>query len=88
MIYISMFWLLSGALIGLGAGMKRGFNLFGSFFGGALAGPFAILMFWMDGLVSSSERRVPCPFCAEFIRPQAIVCMHCHRDLPQQPAKR
>jgi hypothetical protein len=24
----------------------------------------------------------PCPYCAEPIRPQAVVCRFCHRDLP------
>jgi hypothetical protein len=27
--------------------------------------------------------RVPCPFCAEMIWPQARVCPHCRRDLPR-----
>lgn len=88
MIDISLFWLFVGAVIGLSAGISRGFNPIGSFFGGALAGPFAILMFWMDGLVSSNERRVQCPFCAEMILPKAIVCKHCHHTLPTLPANR
>jgi hypothetical protein len=31
-----------------------------------------------------NQRR--CPFCAEFVRPEAIVCKHCGRDI--QPDKR
>lgn len=27
-----------------------------------------------------------CPFCAEMIKPQAVVCRHCGRDLPAPPA--
>ena len=26
---------------------------------------------------------VACPFCAEMVRPQAIVCQHCGRDLAE-----
>lgn len=26
-----------------------------------------------------------CPFCAEFVRPDAIVCKHCGRDIPAPP---
>jgi hypothetical protein len=76
------FWPLLGALIGISAGMKRGFNLVGSAIGGILLGPLAFLMFFMSGLVSRSEQRVQCPFCAEFIRPEASVCKHCGKDVP------
>jgi zinc-ribbon domain len=34
--------------------------------------------------IRSGLRR--CPFCAEFIRPEAIVCKHCGRDI--QPENR
>ena len=26
--------------------------------------------------------RKPCPYCAEWIRPQAKICPHCGRELP------
>ena len=32
---------------------------------------------------SSSEQRV-CPFCAESVKEEAIVCKHCNRDLPER----
>lgn len=28
-----------------------------------------------------------CPFCAENIKAEAIVCKHCNRDMPANPAK-
>lgn len=29
----------------------------------------------------------PCPFCAEDIKPEAIVCKHCKRDVPAERVK-
>jgi hypothetical protein len=26
-----------------------------------------------------------CPFCAEFVKREAIICRHCQRELPEQP---
>ena len=37
-------------------------------------------------LLPVSYRRI-CPFCKEGIRADAIVCKHCHRDLPQPQAQ-
>jgi hypothetical protein len=40
---------------------------------------------WMD----KHEGRVrSCPHCAEFIKPQAVVCKHCGRDVPSNPSAR
>ncbi len=33
---------------------------------------------------SSGAGRVPCPFCAELILPEAKVCRFCGRELPAQ----
>ena len=30
----------------------------------------------------SEGRTRKCPYCAEFIKPDAVVCKHCSRDLP------
>ena len=46
-----------------------------------MLGPFAVLMFAVSGITSSKEQR-KCPFCAEWIKPEATVCKHCRKDLP------
>lgn len=79
--WISSFsWILLGALLGVLAAQKRGFNVVGAALGGALLGPLAFLMFFMSGLVSSDKKK-KCPFCAEFVRQEAIVCPHCQREI-------
>lgn len=40
----------------------------------------------IDRLISGTARR--CPFCAETIRAQAVVCRFCGRDLPQPERKK
>lgn len=39
-----------------------------------------------SGDLIQSPQAVPCPFCAEDIKPEAIVCKHCGRDLPSKGA--
>jgi hypothetical protein len=35
-------------------------------------------------MISDGRRKKKCPFCAESIRMEAIVCPHCQRDLVQE----
>jgi uncharacterized membrane protein YeaQ/YmgE (transglycosylase-associated protein family) len=77
-----LFWLLLGALIGAYAAQKKGFSTVGGVIGGMLLGPLAFLMFFMTGIFSSKEQQRKCPFCAEWVKPEAVVCKHCSRDLP------
>lgn len=69
-------WLAFGAItgyicqqkgIGFGWGCALGF-LFGP-----LGTPIALL---------SKSRLRTCPYCTEKVRPEALVCKHCGRDLP------
>jgi hypothetical protein len=60
----------------------------GWFFLGMLLGPFALLMVGFMPKLEPEVVRVDtrkCPFCAEFIKPEAKVCKHCGRDLPTAP---
>jgi hypothetical protein len=78
-------WALLGALIGVTAAQRRGFSVVGGVLGGLLLGPLAFLMFFVSG-VSASDQNRKCPFCAEFIKVEAMVCKHCGRELPPPPA--
>ena len=81
-----MYWLLLGAAIGVFAAQRRGFSTVGGLVGGLVLGPFAFLMFFVSGIVSADEQLRKCPFCAEWIRPDAKFCKHCRKDVPSRPA--
>lgn len=77
-----LFWPLLGAAIGAYAAQKKGFSTIGGVIGGVLLGPFAFLLFFVSGVVSSREQQRKCPYCAEWVRPEATVCKHCHKEIP------
>jgi hypothetical protein len=80
-----LFWPVLGAAIGYAAAQKKGFSTISGLLGGLLLGPFAFLMFFVSGIASSSEQQRKCPYCAEWIRPEATVCKHCHKEVPPLP---
>lgn len=82
-----LFWAGLGALIGVAAAQRKGFSVVGGIIGGMLLGPLAILMFAVSG-VSSGDKSRKCPYCAEWVKPEATVCKHCHKDLPAPAGKK
>jgi hypothetical protein len=38
-----------------------------------------------DKLLLETNQFKQCPFCAELIKPEAIVCKHCHKEIRVKP---
>jgi hypothetical protein len=72
-------WMLIGALIGVAAANSKGFSLTTGVIGGLLLGILSPLMFFI------STDRKKCPFCAGWIKMEAVVCPRCQRDQPASP---
>jgi hypothetical protein len=78
MLLIPLWWIL-GALIGAAASQKRGFSMIGGIVGGVLLGPLAFLLYFVTP--SKGDALKKCFFCAEWVKPEAQVCKHCHKDI-------
>jgi hypothetical protein len=84
-------WLLCGLIGSLVAG-NRGNSGLGGLAWGLLLGPLGIVIvaltppnpLYVEQQQLQQGLRRECPACMELVRPMAIVCPHCGRDLPPQ----
>lgn len=60
---------------------SKGRDTVGWFFLGLILGPFGLIFALLVGRVGPAKGETKCPFCAEFIKKEAVVCKHCGRSL-------
>jgi hypothetical protein len=75
-------WSVVGGFIGGGIANRKGAHVLVGFLLGALLGPILI---WLMVFARTNMQAVglrKCPHCAEWVKNEALVCKHCHKDLP------
>ncbi|MDP3720325.1 MAG: zinc ribbon domain-containing protein [Acidobacteriota bacterium] len=73
-----LLWVVVFALVGAAIGQKRGRALAGFFLGG-LIGPLGWLVLLLGPDYSGQFRK--CPYCAESVKTEAVICKHCGKSL-------
>ncbi|EHJ49507.1 hypothetical protein DFW101_3511 [Solidesulfovibrio carbinoliphilus subsp. oakridgensis] len=68
---------IASAMIASSKGRSAG----GWFFLGLLLGPFGVIFAAIAGKEGPAGDERKCPFCAEFIKKEAVVCKHCGKDV-------
>ena len=86
------FWLIFAILVGVFAG-KKGRSGIGYFFLAVILSPLIgliILLIAGENREKAEEKKITsgdfkkCPFCAELIKSEAVVCKHCGREISGQ----
>ena len=70
-------WAGIGAAIGWSVAQRRGFSPVTGVVAGLVLGPFAVALFYIPLIISTTGRQQKCPYCAGWVASDRRVCRHC-----------
>ena len=62
---------------------QKGYSYGGFFLFSLIVPLIALLIASFLGISSDSDNNRKCPFCAEYVKKEAIICKHCKKNLPE-----